>query len=145
MKGNKLLLALLIMTIPSFDTFSIKKRHFSLYQPNPFLGKWSSTYNVCTVLKECLPHQHNISCHNIYNSHSWAKFKIILLKKNWKIFFTVFEFKNWRCLEVFPLNFWIQNLGVVVFLQIFEILPWFDISFCIRVLILNFSKECRYL
>ena len=39
MKGNKLLLALLFMTIPSFDAFSIKKRHFSLYQPNPFLGK----------------------------------------------------------------------------------------------------------
>ena len=36
MKGNKLLLALLFMTISSFDAFLIKKRHFSLYQPNPF-------------------------------------------------------------------------------------------------------------
>ena len=40
----------------------------------------------------------------IYNSHSWAKFKIILLKKTETKFFTVFEFKNWRYLEVFPLN-----------------------------------------
>ena len=58
MKGNKLLLALLFMTTSSFDAFSIKKRHFSLYQPNPFLGKWPSIYHVCTFLKELLLHQH---------------------------------------------------------------------------------------
>ena len=39
MKEAKVLLALLFMTISSFDAFSIKNRHFSLYKPNPFLGK----------------------------------------------------------------------------------------------------------
>ena len=62
MKGAKVSLALLFMTISSFDAFSIKKRQFSLYQPNQSLGKWPSTYYISAhFFLIFLPHQLKMS------------------------------------------------------------------------------------
>ena len=38
MEGSMVLLVLLFLAIPSLDAFSLKKRHYPLFQPNPFLG-----------------------------------------------------------------------------------------------------------
>ena len=38
MEGSMVLLVLLFLAIPNLDAFSLKKRHYPLFQPNPFLG-----------------------------------------------------------------------------------------------------------
>ena len=100
-------------------------------------------------------------------SHSWAKFKIILVRKLGRKFYyfmakfqgSGFSFPSLNQnikVVVFPSNFWFQNIKVVVFPSNF----WFQ-NFKVVVfpsnfwkttmiwqfftVILNFSQECYYL
>ena len=125
MKRNKLLLALLFMTIPCFDAFSIKKRHFSLYQPTPFSGKWPSICYVSTFLKEFLPHHHPYL--TIYTIHIPEQ-NLKLYQKTERKFFMVFEFKICRCVVVFPLNSKFGGSGTTIIWHF----VWIRISIFLR-------------
>ena len=95
------------------------------------------------------------------NNHSWQKFKIVLVKKTGRKFYS-FHSKNlskhnfWEYIVEFPFifwiqffkvvvnpsNFWFQNVKVVVFPSNF----WkTTIIWQFFRVILNFSQECYYL
>ena len=103
----------------------------------------------------------------IYKPHSWAKFKIVLVRKPGRKFYyfmakfqgSGFFFQSSKQnikVVVFPSNFWFQKFKVVVFpsnfwIQFFKVVVFPSIFWnttmiwqVLRV-ILNFSQECYYL
>jgi len=90
---------------------------------------------------------------NNNNLHSWAKFKIVLVRKPGRKFYyfmakfqgSGFSFPSLNQnikVVVFPSNFWFQNFKVVVFPSNF----WkTTIIWQFFRVILNFSQECYYL